>query len=227
MTKARSLAIPIVCILAGGSLFAAEDFSNYRGLQFGMSVAAAAKQVGTKPNEVRFVHKRPAVIQEMDWQPRPPVLPSLAKSDPVKEALLYFFNGALFRIVVTYDRYKIAGMSAEDMIDAISLTYGTPSRPTAEIAYHSFYGEVTPVLARWEDPDHSYNLVRTGDQSSFALVLYSKGPDALAQAAIVEAVRLDVQEAPQREIEKQNKREEEERLVLDKARSVNRPNFRP
>ena len=59
------------------------------------------------------------------------------------------------------------------------------------------------------------------------MVLYSKRLDALAQAAIVEAVRLDVQEAPQRELEKQKKREEEERLVLDKARSVNKPNFRP
>src|SRR6185295_10218103 len=141
-----TIAIPILCAVFGGSLSGAEDFSNYRGLQFGMNLAAVAKQAGAKSTQARFVHKRPAVIQEMDWQPRPPVLPSLAKSDPVKEALLYFFNGELFRIVVTYDRYKIAGMSAEDMIDAISLTYGTPSRPTAEIAYHSFYGEVTPVL---------------------------------------------------------------------------------
>ncbi len=141
--------------------------------------------------------------------------------------MLCFFNGELFRIVVTYDRYKVEGMTAEDMIEAISATYGTATRPAAEIAFHSNYAEVATVLARWEDSEYSYNLVRTGDRSSFAMVLYSKRLDALAQAAIVEAVRLDAQEAPQRELEKQKKRAEEEHLVLEKARSVNKPNFRP
>jgi hypothetical protein len=79
MTKARVLTIPIMCAVLGGSLLGAEDFSNNRGLQFGLNLAAAAKQAGTKPTETRFVHQRPAVIQEMDWQPRPPVL-----ADPVK-----------------------------------------------------------------------------------------------------------------------------------------------
>jgi hypothetical protein len=145
----------------------------------------------------------------------------------VKDGLLSFFNGELFRIVVTYDRYKVEGMTAEDMIQAISTTYGTATRPTAEIAYHSNYGEVATVVARWENAENSYDLIRTGDRSSFAMVLYSKRLDALAQAAIVESARLDAQEAPQREVDKQKKREEDERLVLEKARSVNKPNFRP
>jgi hypothetical protein len=118
-------------------------------------------------------------------------------------------------------------MIAEDMIEAISLTYGTATRPTAEIQYHSNYGETAAVLARWEDPEYSYNLVQTGNRSSFALVLYSKSADALAQAASVQAVQMEAQEAPQREIEKQKKRLDDERLVLDKARSTNKPNFRP
>lgn len=227
MSKARVLTVPIMCAVLGGSLLGAADFSNYRGLRFGMNLAAAAKQAGTKPTEARLVHQRPAVIQEMDWQPRPAVLANSVKADPVKEALLCFFNGELFRIVVTYDRYNIEGMTAEDMVEAISLTYGAATRPAAEIAYHSNYGEVAPVIARWAGSEYSYDLVRTGDQSSFAMVLYSKRLDALAQASIGEAVRLEAQEAPQREIEKQKKREEEEHLVLEKARSVNKPNFGP
>ena len=82
-------------------------------------------------------------------------------------------------------------------------------------------------MARWEDQEYSYNLVQTGNRSSFAVVLYSKRVDALAQAAIVEAVRLDTKEAPQREIEKRQKREGDERVALEKARSANKPNFRP
>jgi hypothetical protein len=133
----------------------------------------------------------------------------------------------LYRVVVTYDRYRIEGMTAEDMIAAISTTYGPATRPTAEVAYHSYYGDSAAVIARWEDAEYSYNLVKTGDHSSYALVLYSKRLDVLAQAAIAEAARLDAQEAPQREIDKQKKQEEDEQIVLDKARSANKPNFRP
>jgi hypothetical protein len=223
MGTACVLTIPIICAV---SLFGAEDLSNYRGMHFGMNLAAAAKQAGTKTADARFVHQRPAVIQEMEWQPRPAAA-NPSKADPVQDGLLRFFNGELFQIVVTYDRYKIEGMTAEDMVEAVSRTYGAATRPEAEIAYHSNYAEVAPVIARWAGAEYSYDLVRTGDQASFALVLYSKRLNALAQASIVEAVRLEAQEAPQREIEQQKKRGEEERRVLDKARSVNLPNFRP
>lgn len=227
MISARILAIPVMCAGLGASILHAGDFSTYRGLQFGMTLPEAAKQAGTKLADARTVHQRPAVIQELDWQPRPPVLADPIKADPVRDGLLCFFNGELFRIVVTYDRYKVEGMTAEDMIEGISAIYGTATRPTAEIGYHSDYSDVARVIARWEDPQYSYNLIKSGDGHSFAMVLYSKRVDALAQAAIAEAIRLDKQEAPQRELAKQKKRDEEEHLLLEKARSANKPNFRP
>ena len=192
-----------------------------------MSLAAAAKQTDTNLTEVRFVHQRPAVVQEMNWQPRLSITANPVDTDPVNDALLCFMNGELFRIVVTYDRYKIEGMKTEDMIELISQSYGTAKRTNSEIAYHSHYAEIAPVLARWENSDYSYDLVRTGDQASFALVLYSKHLDTKAQALIAEAVRLDAQEAPQRELEKQNQHEKEQRLSLERVRAVNRANFRP
>jgi hypothetical protein len=203
------------------------NFSTYRGLRFGMNLTAASKEAGTRSAAVTTVHQHPALIQEMDWQPRPSALTDTAKVDPVKEALLCFYNGELFRIVVTYDRYKIEGMTADDMVSAISRTYGAAEKPKVEIAFHSNYGETAAVIARWEDSDYSYDLVRTGDQSSFAMVLYSKRVDTLAQAAIVSATRLEAIEAPQRELDQQKKRAAEEQLVLEKARSVNKPNFQP
>lgn len=222
MTHAHVLKNTIFCAVLGTSLVYAGDFSSYRGLQFGMNLSVAAKQAGMDPADVRSVHQRPAVIQELNWQLRSPDL-----ADPVKDRLLCFYNGELFRIVVTYDRYRVEGMTPEDMIGAISATYGIASRPAVEIPYHSNYGEIAEVIARWEDPEYSYNLVRTGDQASFAMVMYSKRLDALAEASMVEAIRLDAQEAPQREIEAQKKRQEAERLALERARSVNKPNFRP
>jgi hypothetical protein len=225
MTRARIGTLGVLCGVLG--TLSAGDFSTYRAFQFGTNVSVVAEQAGLKTTDARVVHQRPAIIQEMDWRPRAPGLGESAKADPIQDGLLCFYNGDLFRIVVTYDRYKVAGMTAEDMIEGISATYGVATRPTEEIAYHSFYGEVAPILARWEDSQHAYNLVKTGDRSSYALVLYSKRLDALAQAAIVEAVRLDTQEAPQREADRLRVRGVEDRLVLDQARSVNKPNFRP
>jgi len=49
----------------------------------------------------------------------------------------------------------------------------------------------------------------------------------LAQTAMMEAARLDAEEAPQREIQKQKKRDDDERLLLEKARTANKSNFRP
>jgi hypothetical protein len=187
----------------------------------------AARQAGMNPSEVIVVHRRPALIQELDWRPRSLMLTNPPQADPVEDGKLYFSNEELFRIVVTYDRYKVEGMTAEDMIEAVSLTYGPATRPATEIEYHSNYGETAEVLARWEDSEYSYNLVQTGNRSSFAMVLYSKRAEALAQAASVQAVQLEAQEAPQREIEKQKKRVDDERAVLDKARLANKPNFRP
>ena len=227
MTGARGGIIALVCGMLGTSMLSAADLSSYRGMKLGMSLAAASKQAGTKPSDAKIIHQRPAVIQEMAWELRSPVQTSTSKPDPVKDGLLSFVNGQLFRIVVTYDRYKVEGMSADDMIEAISATYGTATKPTAEITYHSNYAEAAPVLARWEDSEYSYNLVRTGDRASFALVLYSKKLEAEARAAIVESARLDTEDAPQRELDKQKKRDDDERLALDKARAVNKPNFRP
>jgi len=205
----------------------AADLSNYRGFRFGMSLAAAAKVTGAQASEAKTVHRRPALLQELEWFPRPTSVTEPLSADPVKDGLLYFYNGELSRIAVTYDRYRIEGMTADDVIAAVSATYGPATKPAAQITYHSYYGETADVLARWEDGDSSYNLIRTGDRSSFALVLYSKRLDALAQAAGVEAVRLDALEAPQRDLDKQKKQAADDSLLLEKARSANKPNFRP
>ena len=223
-TRAELLAIPLLCLALGVSAVHAADFSTYRGMQFGMSLSSAATQAGTSPTEAITVHQRPALIQEMDYRS---LSATLVQADPIRDAECWFFNGELFRVVVTYDRFKVEGMTAEDIIQGVSAIYGAATRPSVEIAYHSLYGEKAPVIARWEDSQYAYNLVRSADQTSFALILYSKRLDVLAQAAINEATRLDALEAPQREVEQQRKRDDDQRLSLEKARSTNKTNFRP
>ena len=228
MNRARIGIIGILFGILGASALHAADLSVYRGLRFGMSLAAAAKQAGTNANDVRIIHTRPALMQEIDWRPHPPVvLSDPFRTDTVQQAQLSFFNGELYRIVVDYDRYRIEGMTAADVIAGITAIYGTATTPTADVAYNSAYGDTVPVLARWEDSDYSWNLIRTGDRSSFALIIYSKRLEGLAQAASAEAVRLDAQEAPKRELALQKQRDDDEQLALEKARSLNKPTFHP
>ena len=166
------------------------------------------------------------MIQLLDFQPNL-FHSAAAKGDPVSAISLSFLDGELFRMAVVYDRYKVEGMTTEDMIQALSASYGTATRPKAEIAYHSYYAESAPVIARWEDSEYSYNLIRAEDRSTFAMVLYSKALDARAHTAIIEAARLNALEAPQREADRISKQAEENQLEQEKARLANKASFRP
>ncbi len=222
MTLTRAGMIGILWSVVGSSLLCAADFSSYRGLDFGMKLPAVAKKTGSIPADTTVVHQRPALIQVMEWRSR-----SSDSTDPVRDGSLYFIDGELYRIVVTYDSHRIEGMSLDDMIASIAKVYGPTIRPEATISYRTVYGTSADVIARWENADYSYNLVRSGDRLSYAMILYSKRLEALAQAASLEAVRLDKEEAPQRELAEQAKRDEIQRLKMKAARSVNQPNFRP
>lgn len=180
-----------------------------------------------EPSRATVIHRRPALIQELEWHPQP--LGPSTEAEAVKEVVFSFYEGQLYRISVNYDEYKTEGLTAEDLIEAISATYGTATRAAAEIIVPSIYGddEAQEVLARWEDATYSFNLIRFSHQSSFTLVAVSKRLDALVRAAVSEAARLDKQEAPQREIELQKKQEEENRVQQEKARLANKSRFRP
>ncbi len=209
-------------------LIYAQDFSRYRQFQFGMNLLAVAKQADMKPSEARVIHQRPALIQELNWQS----LLSLTSSqaDPVRTILFSFYNDQLFRIVVNYDRYRTEGLTDEDMIEALSAKYGPATRPVAKIIlFSSFqvYNDSEKVIARWEDSQYSFNLFRSSYQPTFGMLVFSKRLDLPAQAAIVEAIRLDEQEAPQREADRQKKQAEEDHAVQAKARLVNKVAFRP
>lgn len=224
--RARVLALSVVCTVIGTFALQAADLSTYRGFQFGTSLSAAAEQAGMKIGDAKLVHQRPALIQVLDVQ-RYFFHSTTTQEDPVSELSLSFYNGELFRIAVIYDRYKMEQMTPEDVIDGISATYGTAERPSAEIAYPSYYSQIAPVIARWEDSQYSYNLIRSEERSSFAMVLFSKRLDALAQSAISEAVRMDALEAPQRAAELARKQAEENRVKAEKSRLANIAGFRP
>jgi hypothetical protein len=66
-------------------------------------------------------------------------------------------------------------------------------------------------------------LFRANSSESFGLVVSSKRLDAQAEAAIAESVKLDKEQAPQKEIDRQKKAADD----LDIARLKNMKTFRP
>jgi hypothetical protein len=235
MISLRNIAISVFGAVITAAPTYSQDLSRYREFQLGTNLPAIAKQIRVKPSDAKAIHERPAMIQELEW--RAPLMDSSQRSDSVGNILFRFYNGELYRLVVTYDPERTEGMTAEDLVEALSAKYGTANRPTTEIilsATHLFTdGEKMivdrseKVIARWEDSQYSFNLFQFSSEPTFGLVVYSKRLDDLARAAIVESVRLDQQEAPQREINSRKKKDEANRAKLEKARGVNKPPFRP
>ena len=80
-------------------------------------------------------------------------------------------------------------------------------------------------MARWEDAQYSFNFFRSSYQPNFGMVVFSKRLDALARLAVVEAIRRDEQEAPQREVDRQKKEAQETHATEEKARLANKATF--
>jgi hypothetical protein len=231
MITVRSLRIVIFCSVLLTSLTHAQDLSRYRDFQFGMNLPTVAKQADVKQSDARALHQRPAIIEELEWRPQSFLRTSpQAQGDPLKDVLFSFYNGQLFRMVVNYDPDKTKGLTNDDMVSAISATYGAASRPAAKtISFSSAqgYSETEKVMARWEDSQYSFNLFRSSYQPNFGMVVFSKRLDALARLAVVEAVRRDEQEAPQREVDRLKKEAQETHATEEKARLANKANFHP
>lgn len=235
MTSIRTIVSSILGLGFFASPLSAQEFAKYREFRLGASLPVVAKQLRLKPAAARTTHERPALIQELEWQAL--YLDPNRPADSVRHILFSFYDGELFRLVVTYDRDHTEGLLAEDIIEAISARYGAATKPSAELILPSTYlpndGEkiITEqsekVIARWEDAQYSYNLFQSYPTAPFGLVIYAKRPDALARAAIVEALRLDKQEAPQRERARQKNLAAAARAEQAKARRANKAPFRP
>src|SRR5258706_96172 len=219
----RSVGISLVMVLLSAPSIRGQDLSKYRGFSLGMRLPELSSQVDLRPLQTKLIKKHPAVIQELTFWPGSSSNYSL-QADSVWQIFFSFYNGELFRILVTYDRDATHGLTAEDMVEAISTKYGTATRPAGEITFptNELYRSTQKVIARWEDSQYSVNLVRSRFLNSFALVMFSKRLDAQANVAI-ESMKLEGQEDPQKEIDRQKKETDD----LEAARQKNRKIFRP
>ena len=224
MKTIRSSILCLVVLLLLAPLLRAQDLSKYRQFTLGMSVARLLERTGQKMADVKMIHGRPAVIQELTWWP--PNLPGTSfQADTVEEILFSFYNGEFYKISLTYDRASTEGLTALDMMNAVSAKYGQAINvaPEVDSAKIDSYDVKQKLVATWEDSQYSFNLVRSTFSDGFGLTIYSKRAHAEAELAIAEAVKLDKQEEPQREAERQKKQTDD----LEATRQKNRKIFHP
>ena len=221
MFSQRNLAATVFVLLFFVASLEAANLSTYREFQLDSGLAELAEQANMHPSDATVIHERPAMIQELSWR-----APS---GDSLKGIKFGFYEGELFRMIASYDGYNIEGLTVPDMVKAISETYGEAIDSTAEITLPSIYDddEKVQVLARWRDSDWSFNLVRSKHDPSYYLVALSERLYSVAEAADEEALRLDRLEAPRREVERLEARQEQRRVRQEQARTDNVPSFRP
>ena len=224
MKPLRSSIICLVVLLLSAPLLRAQDLSKYRHFTLGMNLAKLLERTNQRIADVKMIHSRPALIQELTWWP-PDVPGTSLRSDSVEQILFSFYNGELYKISVTYDSRSMEGLTEEDMVKSISTKYGQAAivAPEIDSATNTGYGTKQKPVASWEDAQYSVNLVRSSFSDILGLVVSSKRTNAQADVAIEEAVKLDEQEGPRREAERQKKQMDD----LKVARQKNQKSFRP
>ncbi len=224
MKTMRSSILCLVVLLLWAPLLRAQDLSKYRHFTLGMSLTTVLKHTDQRMTDVKVIHGRPAMIQELEWWP--PNLPgSSFQSDTVKQILFSFYNGELYKISVTYDPPSTQGLTEEDMVKSISAKYGpaTIVAPEIDSAAGPRFNTKQTSVASWEDVQYSVNLVRSSFSDVLGLVVLSRRVNTQAELATREAVKLDEQEGPKREADRQKKQTDD----LEVARQKNRKIFRP
>lgn len=209
-----------------------QSLSQYRNFELGSDLASVSTLAGVSPAGAKMLHQRPAVLKDLEWRPARWIAGSTAAStDPVEQILFSFYNDQLFRVVVDYVHERTEGMTAADMIDAISEVYGTPLPRTARVVGRTasrLETESGSPVARWGDSEHAVVLYQTSSYGApFRLVVTDARLDDLARKAETQALRLDDQEAPAREIARRKKERDDGRAAAAKARVANKDVFRP
>jgi hypothetical protein len=226
-TMMRSLVVcflMIIVILLSTPQVHAQDLSRYRNFSFGMTVADISKQIDQKPANAAVAHEHPALIEELTWLPPQPYS-TLRPAEPVDQILFSFYNGKLYRMLVTYEDSATKGLTDEDMIRVVSAKYGVATRPVAAVVnfpMNPSYKATEKVIARWEDSQYSLNLFRSY-ANTFEIVMFSKELDAQAGISIAESVKLEQEEAPRKEAARAKKTAEDVELERQKNIKTLRP----
>lgn len=221
-----SVGVSLACVVLAVSAVAADDLSRYREFEIGSSLAAVTAITQTVERDVKTIHSRPALIQQVEWRPRYMTGAPVAGRESINEVVFSFVDDRLFKMNVVYDRTRTIGLTNADMIAAISDVYGAPATAVLPRANIDVL-DAAVVIAEWRQEDAHIALRRSGYNDSFSLVLTSLSLDMLARRAQATSSAIDAREAPQREADLVKKRADDARKAEEEARTTNKKVFRP
>ena len=208
---------------------AAADLGTYREFAIGTSTADVIARTGAAERDVKTLHERPALLQELSWRPRYASGRTSADRDSVAAIVFSFIDNQLFRMTIDYERSRTEGLTKEDMITSLSAMYGPRSTRPAPIAPRPAFDSLdTPtVFATWRQGDVMLTLNQSTYGGGFSLVIISVPLEALARKAQATAVTMDAREAPAREVARAKEQADAARAAAEKTRTSNKDTFKP
>jgi hypothetical protein len=230
MITARTLVVVALGFVLSAHL-QGQSGAQYRDFQLGGSLPSVSALAGLTAADAKTIHERPAVMQQLDWRPPYYVAGSTTpRNDSVRQIVFSFYNDQLSKMVVDYDRARTGGLTDADVIEALSMEYGSPLQPARKkgpaVVASQFDTEFGTPVARWGDANYSVVLYRSLS-ATFRIVVTSARLDALSRTADAQALQLDLREAPQREIARQKKEVDDTRASEERARVTNKASFKP
>ena len=205
----------------------AADLSRYREFELGTSVAAVTAVTLTAERDTKTVHIRPALLQEVVWQPRYTTGAPVADRKSIDEIVFSFVDDRLFKITVEYERGRTTGLTNADMIAALTELYGVPASTSVSPRGAADAVDAAAAIAEWRQADVQMALRRTKYNESFSLVITSLSLNAIAHKALATALVMDAREAPAREAALAKKRADELRQADEQTRTTNKKVFQP
>jgi hypothetical protein len=224
MSVTRRVALSALGVVLAMCTASATELSRYREFALGSSVETVTAVTQTAVRDLKTIHSRPALLQEVAWQPRYMSGAPVADRGSINEIVFSFVDDQLFRMTVVYDRSRTSGLTNTDMIAALTDMYGAATSPTKASA-DAVLGMT--VLAEWQQADAGVVLRRSQYNEAFSLVITSWPLEAIARKAQTTALMLDAREAPAREAELARKRADEQRQAEELARTANKKVFKP
>ena len=204
MLKFLLLAL-MVLLCASISASSPVVLSRYRAVSLGDSVQTVVARLQVTASDVKVLHERPALVQELRWRTRPFVSGITVATDPLAEMVLTFHLGHLARIVAIYDRERTIGLTDADLEELLSEVYGVALLRSKTGEVPSAPSSLSPrrTVSMWADGDTTVALWREEYPGRVGLLISAMAADRDLQQAITDGARLAAAEAPQREREKQ------------------------
>ena len=224
----RRVALVAIVVLASSPV-AAADLGSYREFTIRASTADVIARTGAADRDVKTLHERPALLQELSWRPRYAIGRNFSDRESVATIVFSFIDNQLFRMAIDYERSRTEGLTKEDMINSLSAVYGPRStRPAPTASRPAFESLDTPtVIATWRQGDATLTLNQSPYSGTFSLIITSIALEALARKAQATAVTMDAREAPAREAARAKEQADAARAGAEKTRTTNKDTFKP